>query len=291
MTVGEMDELLAERRQALAAARCVPGARPAAPMGRQPCREHAILIDGPVLANALPPADGSAEGAPACRHVDRRFVFIDPFPNFRFDFYGDRRTRSLGFFATIIGALSELPREQLIRDNLDEIARRSHRIERMLAIVTEIRAEVETQVEALFGYTLCARLSEPEAAGRVAPPRTGGAAAAKAGYGHTAYGLLKVEGAIDQHGEAALHGGRASRTRAAARDPRGARRRSPVARRGPVRRHAFPTAPRPRRWSSCAPTTLGFRIRRLRSAARRARRSGSCRPATACCGRCARRST
>src|SRR5204863_252559 len=64
-------------------------------------------------------------------------------------------------------------------------------------LVTEIRAEVETQVEALFGYTLW--LDYPNQKRLAAWRRRAQvAAAAKAGYGHTAYGLLKVEGAIDR---------------------------------------------------------------------------------------------
>lgn len=159
--------------------------------------EKAVLIDGSVLANApFRPAMEALKERPARRQVDRRFVFVDPFPNFRFDFYGSTADKP-GFFQTIIGALSELPREQPIRDNLDEIARRSHRIERMLAILSEIRAEVETQVEALFGYTLWLDYPTPK---RLATWRRRAqvAAAAKAGYGHTAYGLLKVEGAIER---------------------------------------------------------------------------------------------
>ncbi|NWN33527.1 DUF3376 domain-containing protein, partial [Klebsiella michiganensis] len=83
--------------------------------------EKAILIDGSVLANApFRPAMEALKERPARRQVDRRFVFVDPFPNFRFDFYGAEGDKKPGFFATIIGALSELPREQPIRDNLDE---------------------------------------------------------------------------------------------------------------------------------------------------------------------------
>ncbi|WP_404339103.1 patatin-like protein [Sphingomonas sp. MMS12-HWE2-04] len=159
--------------------------------------KDAVLIDGSVLANApFRPAIDALRERPARRHVDRRFVFIDPFPNFRFDFYGGAQEKP-GFFQTIIGSLSELPREQPIRDNLEAIAGRSDRIERMLSIIGEIRAEVETQVEALFGYTLWLDYPTPK---RLATWRRRAqvAAAAKAGYGHTAYGLLKVHGTIDR---------------------------------------------------------------------------------------------
>lgn len=195
-TVAEMDELLAERgtewsgRDAFL--QCVLPQQWADNRA-----EKAVLIDGSVLANApFAPAMDALRERPARRQVDRRFVFIDPFPNARFDFYG-APTEKPGFFQTIIGALSELPRAQPIRDNLEAIAERSDKIERMLVIVAEIRTDVETQVEAMFGYTLWLDYPTPKrlAAWRRRAQVT---AAAKAGYGHTAYGLLKVDGAIDR---------------------------------------------------------------------------------------------
>ncbi|MFZ5746161.1 MAG: patatin-like protein [Pseudomonadota bacterium] len=159
--------------------------------------EKATLIDGSVLANApFGPAMAALRERPARRQVDRRFVFIDPTPNIRFDFYGEPGGEP-GFFQTILGALSELPREQPIRDNLEAIAARSDRIERMLGILAEIRAEVESQVESLFGYTLFLDYPTPK---RLSAWRRRAqvAAAAKAGYGHTSYALLKVDGAIDR---------------------------------------------------------------------------------------------
>ncbi len=265
-TVAEMDELLRERNQQWPQ--------------RDAFLEHvlphqwadnraekAVLIDGSVLANApFRPAMEALKERPARRQVDRRFVFVDPFPNFRFDFYGANADQP-GFFQTIIGALSELPREQPIRDNLDTIARRSHRIERMLAIVAEIRAEVETQVEALFGYTLWLDFPTPK---RIAAWRRRAqiAAAAKAGYGHTAYGLLKVEGAIDrtarllyavgdQHGPERLHEIREAVAHAV--QARGADRFGATLSNGAS----------PETLEFLRAHDLGFRIRRLRLLARR----------------------
>src|SRR6185369_2540484 len=52
--------------------------------------EQAVLIDGSVLANApFRPAIEALRERPARRQVDRRFVFIDPFPNARLTLYGD----------------------------------------------------------------------------------------------------------------------------------------------------------------------------------------------------------
>lgn len=196
-TVAELDQVLAERG--------------AAWPGREAFLEHALprqhaahiaetaaLIDGSVLANApFRPAIDALKERPARRQIDRRFVFIDPTPGYRLGFYSEAPPEDPGFFQTIIGALSELPRQQPIRDNLEAIGRRSQRIERMLAIVERIRAEVESQVESLFGHTLFLDYPTPK---RLSAWRSRAqiAAAAKAGYGHAAYGMLKVEGVADR---------------------------------------------------------------------------------------------
>src|SRR3546814_10366936 len=96
---------------------------------------------------------------PARREVDRRFVYIDPTPGpptIRFrrrenDDEGQGDPNLPGFFHTIFGALSDIPREQPTRDNLDALEERSRRIDRMLRITAAIRPETEACVEALFG--------------------------------------------------------------------------------------------------------------------------------------------
>jgi patatin-related protein len=229
--------------------------------------EKAVLIDGSVLANApFGPAMEALRERPARRQVDRRFVFLDPTPDMRFDFYGPRRERP-GFFSTIVGALSELPRKQPIRDNLDAIAARSDRIERMLAIIAEIRAEVEAQVESLFGYTLWLDYPTPKrlAAWR---KRAQVAAAAKAGYGHTAYALLKVDGAIDR--TARLFQSFGERQDGQRLRALGRQLRDTVRARGADRFGAsLPGGASPEALDFLRGHDLGFRIRRLRLLARR----------------------
>ncbi|MDO7842655.1 patatin-like protein [Sphingomonas immobilis] len=193
--LGELDRVLADRAvswpsRADFIARVLP--RQAAANAA----ESAVLIDGSVLANApFRPAIEALRERPARRQVDRRFVYIDPFPGLNFSF-GGSGTKPPGFFQTIIGAVSELPRQQPIRDNLDEIAERSRRIERMRAITEAIRPEVERQIEALFGYTLFLDYPTPQ---RLAAWRTRAqsAAAKEAGYGYAAYGHLKISGVIE----------------------------------------------------------------------------------------------
>lgn len=266
LMVAEVDKVLADRGQAW------PGRdaflqRALPEQWAESRAEKAVLIDGSVLANApFAPAMAALRERPARRQVDRRFVFLDPTPDMRFDFYGPRSERP-GFFSTIIGALSELPRKQPIRDNLETIAARSDRIERMLAIVSEIRAEVEAQVESLFGYTLWLDYPTPK---RLAAWRKRAqiAAAAKAGYGHTAYALLKVDGAVDRtaHLLQALGGQQdGQRLRSLARQLR-----ETVRTRGADRFGAnLPGGASPEALDFLRGHDLGFRIRRLRLLARR----------------------
>ncbi len=194
--VGELDAALADRDVAWPGrtaflARVLP--RQAA-VGMA---EAAALIDGSVLANApFVPAIEALPERPARRQIDRRFVYLDPAPNHKFGL-GSANDGPPGFFRTILGALSELPRKQPIRDNLDAIQRRSERVERMLVIVERIRAEVEAQVEQLFGYTLF--LDWPTPVRLVAWRRRAQVRAAqRAGVGHAAYGLLKIDQLLDR---------------------------------------------------------------------------------------------
>ena len=190
-TVGELDRVLKED------GRSWPGrdaflARALPRHSAINAAESAVLIDGSVLANApFRPAIDALKNRPARREVDRRFVYIDPKP-------GKRSIRLLkgeaelpGFFATIFGALSDIPREQPIRDNLEAIEARSERIRRMAAIIRAIRPEVEETIEALFGRTFF--LDNPTAARLAAwRDKAQAAAARQAGYAYASYGYLKI---------------------------------------------------------------------------------------------------
>ncbi|MFT3976969.1 MAG: patatin-like protein [Sphingomonas bacterium] len=159
--------------------------------------EKAVLIDGSVLANApFRPALDALKQRPARRQVDRRFVYIDPSPGTKFRLSGGESDGVPGFFQTILGAISELPRQQPIRDNLEAIADRSRRIERMRAILDSIRPEVEAKVESLFGRTLF--LDRPTPARMSAwRRRAQSAAVEQSGYGYVAYAHLKLAGVIE----------------------------------------------------------------------------------------------
>lgn len=159
--------------------------------------ESAVLIDGSVLANApFSQAIDALKNRPAHREVDRRFVYIDPKPDIvrGIDQAQDRDAfgqRLPGFFSTIFGAISDIPREQPIRDNLEGIERRTSRVRQMRSITDSLRTEVEETVNKLFGYTLFLDSPTPR---RLTNWRNKAQdrAAHMAGFAYASYGQLKM---------------------------------------------------------------------------------------------------
>jgi patatin-related protein len=161
-----------------------------------------MLIDGSVLANApFNQAIEALRNRPASREVDRRFVYIDPKPG-RPSFRKSRKpgepitTRPPGWFATIFGASSNIPREQPIRDSLDKIEGRTERIARMQMVTESLHVEIERTVESMLGSTWFLSKPTPE---RIEKWRATAnmKAANAAGYSYPAYGHLKLVGVVD----------------------------------------------------------------------------------------------
>jgi patatin-related protein len=161
--------------------------------------DKTVLIDGSVLANApFRPAISALRDRPARREVERRFVYIDPTPNRRaVRLPGNGPQEDVpGFFLTIFGALSDIPREQPIRDNLDAIEARSGRIRRTIRIIDAIRPEVEQAIELAFGKTLF--LNRPTPARLSAwRAKAQDMAARQSGYAYASYGHLKLSGVVE----------------------------------------------------------------------------------------------
>ncbi|MCP1468620.1 patatin-related protein [Sphingobium sp. OAS761] len=205
-TVRELDRVLKRRHRAWPTrqdflARALPrhSARGTA--------EDAVLIDGSVLANApFAPAIGALRNRPSRREVDRRFVYIDPKPghrSIRLNRHGEQEEAPTGedaplpgFFRTIFGALSDIPREQPIRDNLDAIDRHSARIRRLRRILDALRPGIEAEVENAVGRMLF--LDRPTAA-RLSAWRAKAQqrAASAAGFAFPAYGHMKLSGIVE----------------------------------------------------------------------------------------------
>lgn len=166
--------------------------------------DDAALIDGSILANApFAPALAALRARPSRREVDRRFVYIDPKPggrSIRLTRAGDPDTQEdrspPGFFRTILGSMSDIPREQPIRDNLEAIENRGRRIRRMRRITAALREEIEADVQAAIGGALF--LDRPTPA-RLAGWRQKAQhrAAIAAGFAYPAYAHLKLSGVVE----------------------------------------------------------------------------------------------
>ncbi|MGL5839199.1 MAG: patatin-like protein [Sphingorhabdus sp.] len=165
--------------------------------------EDAFLIDGSVLANApFAQAIDALRNRPARREIDRRFVYIDPkpgLPSFRIRGRGkpgDIEIKTPGFFATIFGATSDIPREQPIRDSLNTIEGRSRRIERMREITEHLQIEVEAMIETMLGKTWFLSKPTPERMRKWRMTMLEKSAAAT-GYSYPAYAHLRMMGVLD----------------------------------------------------------------------------------------------
>ncbi|HVR91879.1 MAG TPA: patatin-like protein [Novosphingobium sp.] len=158
------------------------------------------LIDGSVLVNApFAEAMGVLRDRPAQREVDRRFVYIDPHPD-PVSLEERADPRPPGFFSVILGSLSAIPREQPVRDNLEQIAQRSRELGRLRAIVDALRPDVDDAVGKLFGRTLF--LNRPTTK-RLAAWRNKAhqAAAEEAGYAFQGYAQVKFAEIVDELAE------------------------------------------------------------------------------------------
>jgi patatin-related protein len=196
MTLGEIDGLAADRGHAWATReaflrRVMPAHVRA---GRA---ERVALVDGSVLVNKpFDLAVGALRGRPAQREVDRRFVYIDPRPD-RIGSLDRSHEQPVGFFGAIFGALSTIPREQPIRDNLEAIEQQSREADRIARMVQALRPEVESQVERLFGYTLF--LDSPTTKRLQAWRNKAQVAAVDgAGYAFHSYAQAKFAGILEQ---------------------------------------------------------------------------------------------
>lgn len=207
-TVKELDRTLRKQRRAWPGrdrflARVLPNHYA---LGRA---EDAVLIDGSVLSNApFAPAIAALRNRPARREIDRRFVYIDPKPTgraFALTRSGEPRnedeakrfTPLPGFFRTIFGSLSDIPREQPIRDNLEAIEARSRNIRRMRVITDALREEIEREIEGAFGGTLFLDRPTPQ---RLAAWRAKAQtrAAMASGFAYPAYAHLKLSQIVEE---------------------------------------------------------------------------------------------
>ncbi len=157
-------------------------------------RETAPLLDGSILNNApFRPAIAALRNRPAHREVDRRFVYIDPKPGIRSIGGKDREggAESPGFFTTILRSLSDIPREQPIRDDLEALQGFSRRVRRMRHVLQGIGNSTDSEIVAALGArTLAARPTPAKL--KALRDQANAAAVGRAGYAYPGYAHLKL---------------------------------------------------------------------------------------------------
>ncbi|MDO8863731.1 patatin-like protein [Haliea sp. E1-2-M8] len=155
--------------------------------------EDAAFIDGSVLMNKpVSVALDAVQRHPAHRQTDRRLVYLEPNPEVEREV--DHEIP--GFFKTIAGALSNIPRHQPIRDDLEWIAHFNEQVH----LHREVADGVRAQVLASMGATLDAELTAAPDARTIARWRSdaNSNAAVEAGYAYEGYTRLKVLGLLDE---------------------------------------------------------------------------------------------
>lgn len=155
--------------------------------------EEAAFIDGSVLMNKpLALAIKAVQDRSASREVDRRIVYIDPNP--------DKRARTQsdppGFFSTLKGALSDIPRNQPIRDDLEWLNTFNIRAENLNQIINALTPKVTRMVsgirKGLWGRALSLeRLSAWR-------QKAHAAAAEDCGFAYGGYARLKVLNVLEE---------------------------------------------------------------------------------------------
>ncbi|MEQ9463150.1 MAG: patatin-like protein [Haliea sp.] len=155
--------------------------------------EDAAFIDGSVLMNKpVSVALDAVQRHPAHRQTDRRLVYLEPNPEV------ERAVAHEvpGFFKTIVGALSSIPRHQPIRDDLEWIAQFNEQVH----LHHEVADGVRDQVLARIGTTLNAEMTAPPDVQSIARWRSDAntSAAVEAGYAYEGYTRLKVLGLLDE---------------------------------------------------------------------------------------------
>ena len=263
LTLSEIDRLTAEREMAWPGreaflARIMPSHAARGEL------DGIALVDGSVLVNApFAQAIAVLRDRPAQREVDRRIVYIDPKPDrSRID---ARQGKTVGFFNAIFGSLSSIPREQPIRDNLEQLAGQSRERAKLRGIVTALRPEVEETVEQLFGYTLF--LDRPTAK-RLTGWRAKAqqAAAEMAGFAFHSYAQVKASGIVEMLAGIIMG---ATPPGDISRDALEARLWEHFHRQGLDRLSSLRGGATPQAVAFFRAHDLGFRIRRLRLLSRR----------------------
>jgi patatin-related protein len=148
----------------------------------------APFIDGAVLNNRpFQEAISAIHGRAAYRQVDRRLVYIEPHPA---PPAMPVRLKMPGFFATLRGAMSDIPASQPVTDELSWVVDFNDRVRRQRAIIDSARP----QVSQLVAKAITASFEGPLSSGELKGWReqVNNQVAHDAGFAYQAYVRLKL---------------------------------------------------------------------------------------------------
>ncbi|HVM81746.1 MAG TPA: patatin-like protein [Stellaceae bacterium] len=149
---------------------------------------EAAFVDGSVLNNKpFREAIQAIAGRPAYRQVDRRLVYIEPDPARA---AAPLHHKPPGFFSMLKGALSDIPRNEPIADELVYVNGFNERVRRQKSIVEAARPEITTVVADAIGARLDGLLSVHEI--RHWREAMNARAASDAGFAYEGYVRLKL---------------------------------------------------------------------------------------------------
>lgn len=193
-SIGEIDEIVAERGQVWRdRTGFIEQLFPTWTLnGRDPA--SILLIDGSVLNNKpFDAAIHALKDRPAHREVDRRMVYVEPYPKA----LNDRHAEPATFFGTIIGALSTIPRQQPIRDDLERLQDLTARQNNIRDIISSLTPDIEAAIEDAIGERLHVNRVTPHAIAQwrlMAQQKL----ADRSGYTYKAYAELKTARVLEE---------------------------------------------------------------------------------------------
>jgi patatin-related protein len=148
----------------------------------------ASFIDGSVLNNRpFREAINAIQGRPAYRQVDRRLVYIDPDPT---PLAAMPRQDIPGFFSTLRGAMSDIPRTQPVTDELGWVAAFNDQVLRIRSIIESSRQHVSDLVARTIAEPLDRAVSSAEL--RRWREQVNAAVVRDAGFAYEGYVRLKL---------------------------------------------------------------------------------------------------
>lgn len=159
--------------------------------GEQKISDVAFL-DGAVLINKpFAQAIAAIEGRPAFRHVDRRLLYIEPNPRPP----SKRSERPPGFFSSLKGALSDIPRQEPIHDDLTWVTEFNREVGRLKSIIDAARPHIS----ALVNRAAKGRVDAIRSPADVAHLRDAVSTLAtqEAGFAYEGYMRLKLDRVLD----------------------------------------------------------------------------------------------